>query len=120
MTVNFKLDYVLNLHNKHSYINAINRGEDDEIAYNRSLIQINRVDIKSITKMSDGTATIIMKNNKQTLETVENYTEILDIIQNANLALDIMKQNKVYIFDNFVVDDDELNVVHNWKPLANK
>jgi hypothetical protein len=35
MTVKFKFDYVLNLHNKHSYITAIEKdGIKEEIAFN--------------------------------------------------------------------------------------
>ena len=114
MTVKFKFDYVLDLHNRQSYITAIERdGVEEEMAYKRSLVQINKGDIKSITKTKDGAATIIRKSINPPLTTIEDYDEILDTIQNANLALDIMHQEKVFIFDNFVVDSDELNVCNN-------
>lgn len=114
MTVKFKFDYVLNLHNKHSYITAIERdGIKEEIAFNNSLVQVNKIDIKSINKMSDGTATIIMKKSVPPLETIEGYDEILDTIQKANIAVDIMRRDKIYIFDDFDVDSDELNVIQN-------
>lgn len=116
MKVKFKFDYVINLHNKHSYITAIERdGATEEMAYNRSVVQINKIDIKSITKMSDGTATIMLKKNLPSLSTIEDYDEVIETIQNANIALDIMNQEKVFIFDDFEVDSDELNIVHNWK-----
>ena len=118
MTVKFKFDYVLDLHNRQSYITAIERdGLDEELAYKISLVQINRGDIKSITKTKDGAATIIRKSINPPLTTVEDYDEILDAIQNANLALDIMHQEKVYIFDGFEVDSDELNVCNTWNAL---
>ena len=118
MTVKFKFDYVLDLHNRQSYITAIERdGIDEELAYKRSLVQINKGDIKSITKTKNGAAIIIRKSINPPLTTVEDYDEILDAIQNANLALDIMHQEKVYIFDDFVVDSDELNVCNNWSEM---
>ena len=48
---------------------------------------------------------------------IYDYDEIIDTIQNANLALDIMHQEKVFIFDNFVVDTDELNICNNWSEM---
>lgn len=115
MTVKFKFDYVLNLHNRNSYINYIERdGLEEEIAFKRSLFHLNNGDIKSITKTSDGSAIIMMKNKEGLLTTVEDYDEVIDTIQKANLALDIMRQEKVYIFDDFEVDDDELNVCESW------
>ena len=118
MTVNFKFEYVLNLHNKHSYINAIERdGVEDKIAYKRSLVQVSKYDIKSITKSSDASAVIIRKSINPPLTTVEDYDEILDTMQKANLALDIMRQEKIYIFDDFEVDSDELNVCNTWNAL---
>lgn len=118
MTVKFKFDYVLDLHNRQSYITAIERdGVEEEVAYKRSLVQINKGDIKSITKNKDGSSTIIRKSINPPLTTIEDYDEILDTIQNANLALDIMYQEKVYIFDDFVVDTDELNVCNNWSEM---
>jgi hypothetical protein len=108
---------VLNLHNKHSYITAIEKdGIKEEIAFNNSLVQVNKIDIKSINKMSDGTATIIMKKSVPPFETIEGYDEILDTIQKANIAVDIMRRDKVYIFDDFDVDSDELDVIQNCCP----
>jgi hypothetical protein len=118
MTVKFKFDYVLDLHNRQSYITAIEKdGVEEEVAYKQSLVPINKGDIKSITKNKDGSATIIRKSINPPLTTVEDYDEIQDAIQNANLALDIMHQEKVFIFDNFVVDSDELNVCNNWSEM---
>jgi len=121
MTVKFKFDYVLNLHNKNSYINYIERdGLKEEIAFKRSLFQLNKGDIKSITKSSDGSAIIMMKNKEGLLTTIEDYDEVIDTIQKANLALDIMHQEKVYIFDDFEVDDDELNVCESWSAIRDE
>lgn len=118
MTVNFKFEYVLNLHNKHSYIAAIEKdGVEEDIAYRRSLVQIKKGDIKSVTKTSDGSAVIIRKSINPPLTTIEDYDEILDTIQKANLALDIMRQEKIYMFDDFEVDGDELNVCEDWHSL---
>jgi predicted RNase H-like nuclease (RuvC/YqgF family) len=118
MTVNFKFEYVLNLHNKHSYIAAIEKdGVEEDIAYRRSLVQIKKGDIKSVTKTSDGSAVIIRKSINPPLTTIEDYDEILDTIQKANLALDIMRQEKIYMFDDFEVDGDELNVCEAWHSL---
>ena len=118
MTVKFQFNYVLDLHNRQSYITAIERdGVEEEIAYKKSLVQIHKGDIKSITKTKDGSATIIRKSINPPLNTIEDYDEIIDTIQNANLALDIMHQEKVFIFDNFVVDSDELNVCNNWSEM---
>ena len=121
MTVKFKFDYVLNLHNKNSYINYIERdGLEEEIAFNKSLIQLNKGDIKSVTKSSDGSAIIMMKNKEELLTAVEDYEEVIDTIQKANLALDIMYQEKVYIFDDFEVDDDELNICESWSAIRDE
>lgn len=121
MTVKFKLDYVLNLHDRNSYINAIERnGINEEIAFKRSLFQLNKGDIKSITKSSDGSAIIMMKNNEGLLTAVEDYDDVIDTIQKADLALDIMYQEKVYIFDDFEVDDDELNVCESWSAIRDE
>ena len=122
MTVKFKFDYVLNLHNKHTYITAIERdGIDKEKAFKLSLVQINRCDIMAINKKSDGTSTILMKNSLPPISsTVEGYDEILDAIQNANLAVDMMHKEKVFIFDDFEVDDDELNVMKTTQCLYNE
>lgn len=118
MTVKFKFDYVINLHDRQRYITSIDRdGVDEDVALKKSLIQINRSDIKSITKAPDGGASILLKKTEETIETIEEYTDIIDIIQNANLALDIMYQEKVYIFDGFEVDADELNVCNNWSEM---
>jgi hypothetical protein len=121
MTVKFKFDYVLNLHNRNSYINYIERdGLKEEIAFKRSLFQLNKGDIKSITKSSDGSAIIMMKNKEGLLTAIEDYDEVIDTLQKANLALDIMRQEKVYIFDDFEVDDDELNVCEFWSTIRDE
>lgn len=115
MEVKFKFDYVLNLHNRNTYITAIERdGDKEEVAFKRSLVQINRLDIKSINKTSDGAAVLIMKTNVPPLKTVEDYDEVIDTIQRANIALDIMQKEKVYIFDGFDVDTDELAIIDGW------
>ena len=118
MEVKFKFDYVLNLHNRNTYITAIERdGDKEEVAFKRSLVQVNRGDIKTIEKSSDGAAIIILKTNMPLLKTVEEYDEIMDTIQKANIALDIIQKEKVYMFDSFDVDSDELNVVEGWKGI---
>ena len=115
MEVKFKFDYVLNLHNRNTYITAIERdGDKEEVAFKRSLVQVNRLDIKSINKSSDGAAVLIMKTNTPPLKTVEEYDEVIDTIQRANIALDIMQKEKVYIFDGFNVDADELAIIDGW------
>lgn len=115
MEVKFKFDYVLNLHNRNTYILAIDRdGDKEEVAFKRSLVQVNRLDIKSIDKSSDGAAIIIMKTNVPSLKTVEEYDEVIDTINKANIALNIMQKEKVYFFDDFEVDNDELDIVQNW------
>lgn len=115
MTVKFKFDYVLNLHNRNTYITAIERdGDKEEVAFKRSLVQVNRLDIKSINKTSDGAAVLIMKTNTPPLTTVEEYDEVIETIQKANIALDIMQKEKVYIFDGFEVDSDEISIVEGW------
>lgn len=115
MEVKFKFDYVLNLHNRNTYITAIERdGDNDEVAFKRSLVQVNRLDIKSIDKTSDGAAVLFMKTNTPPLKTVEEYDEVIDTIQRANIALDIMQKEKVYMFDGFDVDTDELSIVDGW------
>lgn len=119
MKVNFKFDYVLNLHNRHSYINAIERdGMDDDTAFKKSLVQVSKQDIKSINKMSDGSATVIMKKSSAPLTTIEDYDEIIESIQYSNMAINIMQRDKIYIFDDFEVDSDELIVCEGWKPIA--
>ena len=119
MKVNFKFDYVLNLHNRHSYINAIERdGMDDDTAFKKSLVQVSKQDIKSINKMSDGSATVIMKKSAAPLTTVEDYEEIIDAIHYSNMAVNMMYQKKIYIFDDFEVDNDELSVCEGLKSLS--
>lgn len=119
MKVNFKFDYVLNLHNKHSYINAIERdGMDDDTAFKGSLVQINKNEIKTINKMSDGSAGVITKKSSTPLITIENYDEIIESIQYSNIAVNILRREKIYIFDDFEVDSDELKVCEDWKPIA--
>ena len=121
MTVKFKFDYMLNLHNRNTYIQAIDRdGVDEEVAYKKSLVQVNRFDIKSIDKGTDGAAIIMMKKNSMLLRTVEEYDEVIDTMQKANLALDIMKDKKVFIFDDFEVDSDELNICEGWDGILNE
>lgn len=119
MTVKFNFDYVLNIHDRNRYMNAIERdGISEDLAYKYSLVRVNRRDIKSITKLSNGHAAVNMKlSSTPVLVTVEKYDEIIDTIQKANLALDIMNKEKVYIFDDFEVDSDELNVVEGWKAM---
>ena len=115
MEVKFKFDYVLNLHNKNTYITAIERdGVEEEVAFKRSLVQVNRLDIKSINKSSDGAAVLIMKTNTPPLKTVEEYDEVIETIQKANIALEIMRKEKVYMFDSFDVDADELAIIDGW------
>lgn len=121
MTVKFKFDYVLNLHNRNTYITAIEKnGDKEEVAFKRSLVQVNRLDIKSIEKTSDGAAVLIMKTNTPSLKTVEEYDEVIDTIQRANIALDIMQKEKVYMFDGFDVDTDELAIIDGWQTKKNK
>lgn len=119
MTVNFKFNYTINIHDKHRYVNYIEKdGLKEEVAFKRSLMQINRDDIKAVNRSSDGYAIIVLKSNQGgTITTVEAYDEVLDTIQNANTALKIMNQNKVYIFDEFEVDSDELNVCNSWSDI---
>jgi hypothetical protein len=106
---------VLNLHNRNTYITAIERdGDKEEVAFKRSLVQVNRSDIKSIDKTSDGAAVLIMKTNTSPLKTVEEYNEVIDTIQRANIALEIMQKEKVYMFDGFEVDTDELSIIDGW------
>lgn len=116
MTVKFKFDYVMYLHDRNIYINTIEKdGVEEEIAFNKSLVQLNSGDIKDITKSTDGSAIIKMKNKfAGLLTTFEDYEEVIEVMRKANLALDIMYQEKVYIFDDFKVDDDELNVCDSW------
>lgn len=122
MTVNFKFDYVLNLHDRNKYINLIEKdGMKEEDAFNRSLIKVNKYDIKSINKSFNGLAIIMFKNNSSSIiTTIEDYDEVIDVIQKANLALDIMRQERIYIFDEFEVDDDELNICEFWESMKNK
>lgn len=115
MEVKFKFDYVLNLHNRNTYITAIERdGDKEEVAFKRSLVQVNRLDVKSIEKSSDGAAVLIMKTNMPLLKTVEDYDEVINTIHRANIALDIMQKEKVYMFDGFDVDTDELAIIDGW------
>lgn len=122
MTVNFKFDYVLNLHDRNKYINLIEKdGMKEEDAFNRSLIKVNKYDIKSINKSFNGLAIIMLKNNTSSIiTTIEDYDEVIDVMQKANLALDIMRQERIYIFDEFEVDDDELNICEFWESMKNK
>lgn len=119
MTVKFKFDYVMYLHDRNVYINSIEKdGVEEEIAFNKSLVQLNKGDIKDITKSTDGSAIIKMKNKfAGLLTTVEDYEDVIEVMRKANIALDIMYQEKVYIFDDFKVDDDELNVCDSWSDI---
>ena len=119
MTVKFNFDYVLNMHDRNRYINAIERdGNSEDLAYKYSFVRVNRRDIKSITKLSNGHAAVNMKlSSTPVLVTVEKYDEIIDTIKKANIALDIMNKDKVYIFDEFEVNSDELNVIEGWKAM---
>lgn len=116
MTVNFKFDYVLNLHDKDSYINYIERdGMNDEEAYKKSSFNVNKRDIKDIAKTSDGFAILRLKNKFAALiTTLEEYEDVIEVMRKADLAVDIMHQEKIYIFDEFEVDDDELTVCDSW------
>ena len=116
MTVNFKFDYVLNLHDKDSYINYIERdGMNDEEAYKKSSFNVNKRDIKDIAKTSDGFAVLRLKNKFTALiTTLEEYEDVIEVMRKADLAVDIMYQEKIYIFDEFEVDDDELTVCDSW------
>lgn len=119
MTVKFKFDYVMYLHDRNIYINSIEKdGVEEEIAFNKSLVQLNKGDIKDITKSTDGSAIIKMKNKfAGLLTTVEDYEDVIEVMRKANIALDIMYQEKVYIFDDFKVDDDELYVCDSWRDI---
>ena len=115
MKVNFKFICTLNLHNKTSYINYIEReGIDEETAYNRSEVHIDKSDIKSVDKTKDGYAKITRKSSNIQLVTIESYDEILDVLHNTDIALSIMNQERVYIFDDFEVSSDELKVSEGW------
>ena len=118
MTVKFKFDYAIAIHNKRYYtIEVEKEGAIDAFAYNNSLTYINHNDIKSISKTTDGTAFIRRKSVDVPIETIEEYDDVMDIIRKANLAVDIMHQEKVYIFDDFEVDSDELNVCDSWSQI---
>jgi hypothetical protein len=58
-----------------------------------------------------------MKKISTPLKTVEDYDNVVEVIQKANLAVDIMQQEKVYIFEDFEVDDDELTVTESWSAI---
>lgn len=121
MTVKFKFDYTLNFHNRYTYIKSIESdGESEENALKLSLVSINKGEIKSIEKTSDGAANIILKRPSAVLTTVEEYNEVIETIQKANIALKIMQNEKVYIFDEFEVDSDELNIVDGWTEMVKK
>ena len=118
MTVEFKFDYVLNLHDRNVYMDAIEKdGVNEEVAIKNSLRRVDKQEIKTITKSPDGYAIILMKRISTPLKTVEDYDNVIEVIQKANLAIDIMQQEKVYIFDDFEVDDDELTVTESWSAI---
>lgn len=116
MTVNFKFDYVLTLHDRNVYVNAIEQdGVDEEVAYKRSKVKVNKRDIKDITKSSDGSAVIMFKSKfASLLKTVEEYDDVFEVMRKADLAVDIMHQEKIYIFDEFEVDEEELSICESW------
>ena len=115
MVVNFSFDYVLQLHNKDTYISAIEKDETpEEVAFKKSLVIVKRDDIKSMHKTPNGEAFIVFKAIRPSMTTVEGYDEIVDAIQKANTALDIMYKEKVYFFDGFEVDSDELNIIEGY------
>lgn len=121
MEVNFKFDYVLTLHDRNVYKNNIEQdGVDEEISYNLSKVKVNKRDIKDITKSSDGSAVIMFKNKfAALLKTLEEYDDIIEVIRKADLAVDIMHQEKIYIFDEFDVEDEELNICESWCEIRN-
>lgn len=121
MTVEFKFDYVLNLHDRNVYMDAIEKdGVNEEVAIKNSLMRVDKQEIKAITKSPDGYALILMKKISTPLKTVEDYDNVVEVIQKANLAVDIMQQEKVYIFDDFEVDDDELTVTESWSAIRDE
>lgn len=122
MEVNFKFDYVLTLHDRNVYKNNIEQdGVDEEISYKLSKVKVNKRDIKDITKSSDGSAVIMFKNKfAALLKTLEEYDDIIEVIRKADLAVDIMHQEKIYIFDDFNVEDEELNICESWCEIRNK
>lgn len=122
MKVNFKFGYVLTLHDRNVYRNAIEQdGVDEEVAYNLSKVKVNKRIVKDITKSSDGSAVIMFKNKFATLlKTLEEYDDIIEVMCKADLAVDIMHQEKIYIFDDFDVEDEELNKCEFWYEIRNK
>ena len=86
------------------------------MAYKRSLVQINKGDIKSITKTKDGAATIIRKSINP-LTTIEDYDEIRCYPERKSCTGYNAPRKKVFIFDDFVVDTDELNICNNWSEM---
>ena len=78
MKVNFKFGYVLTLHDRNVYRNAIEQdGVDEEVAYNLSKVKVNKRNIKDITKSSDGSAVIMFKNKFATvLKTLEEIPHL--------------------------------------------
>lgn len=121
MEVNFKFDYVLTLHDRNVYKNNIEQdGVDEEISYKLSKVKVNKRDIKDITKSSDGSAVIMFKNKfAALLKTLEEYDDIIEVMRKADLAVDIMHQEKIYIFDDFNVEDEELNICESWCEIRN-
>jgi hypothetical protein len=115
MIVNFSFDYVIQLHNKDAYISAIEKDEyAEEVAFKKSLVIVKRDDIKSMYKTPNGEAFIVFNGTRPSMTTVEGYDEIVDTIQKANTALDIMYKEKIYFFDGFEVDSDELNIIEGY------
>lgn len=118
MIVNFNFNYALELHDRHIYISAIEKdGEPEENAYKKALVIVHKNDIKSLIKSQNGAGKLMFRTIRPSIETIESYEEIVDAIQKANKALDIMNQEKIYIFDDFKVDSDELNIVDGWDAI---
>ena len=78
---------------------------------------VHKNDIKSLTKSQNGAGKLMFRTIRPSIETIESYEEIVDAIQKANKALDIMNQEKIYIFDDFKVDSDELTIVDGWDAM---
>lgn len=111
MTVEFKFECMLNLHNRNTYINLIKDEVEQNEAYKLSNMQININNIKSISKMSNGSALISLKlTSTLAIPTIEKYDEIVDVINKANIALNKMNKEKIYIFKDFIIDSKELIV----------
>ena len=79
MTVNFNLNYVLNMHDRSKYINAIERdGISEDLAYKYSFVRVNKSDIKTITKLSKTIFTIFQTESKDNGKTWTKPKQILE------------------------------------------